>query len=391
MSRKQTDTSKEKDQRIQDRRSFIKGTAAGAALVAVSPAISLAQQDSDAHAAPAVRTESRTDSEVLVGNDEHRFEVNHDFLKLPDQFNWQVTHNVAVDKSGRIYVIHEGFGDQLDHPSIFVFDANGTYVDSFGSELQGGGHGLEIREEDGEEFIYASAYQSLKFITKMSLTGERVWLKRAPMQTGLFAENEDKEPTGQWGRDRYMPTNFAFPDDGGFLVADGYGSYSIQRYDSDGNFVSHFGKEGDQDGQFNLPHGIWIDDRENETGENLIVVADRANNRLQWFKLDGSHVRTQNNFLLPANVDVREDLMLVPELKAQITLLGIDNSVVAVLGQDEDWREQVLADNFAFRRQPDTWRDGRFLHPHDACFDAAGNIIVAEWVHGGRVTHLKRV
>ena len=32
-----------------------------------------------------------------------------------------------------------------------------------------------------------------------------------------------------------MPTNFAFLDNGGFLLADGYGSFYIHEYDKDGN------------------------------------------------------------------------------------------------------------------------------------------------------------
>ncbi|HYO25390.1 MAG TPA: hypothetical protein VEQ85_10625 [Lacipirellulaceae bacterium] len=31
------------------------------------------------------------------------------------------------------------------------------------------------------------------------------------------------------------------------------------------------------------------------------------------------------------------------------------------------------------------------MHPHDACFDAEGNIYVAEWVHTGRVTKLRKL
>jgi glutamine synthetase len=37
------------------------------------------------------------------------------------------------------------------------------------------------------------------------------------------------------------------------------------------------------------------------------------------------------------------------------------------------------------------WQDGRFIHPHDACFDKAGNIYTVEWVVGGRVTKLTKV
>jgi len=38
-----------------------------------------------------------------------------------------------------------------------------------------------------------------------------------------------------------------------------------------------------------------------------------------------------------------------------------------------------------------TWQDGKFVHPHDACFDKDGNIFVAEWVERGRVTKLRRL
>jgi hypothetical protein len=31
------------------------------------------------------------------------------------------------------------------------------------------------------------------------------------------------------------------------------------------------------------------------------------------------------------------------------------------------------------------------VHPHDACFDADGNIVVAEWVETGRITRLKHI
>lgn len=43
------------------------------------------------------------------------------------------------------------------------------------------------------------------------------------------------------------------------------------------------------------------------------------------------------------------------------------------------------------RGKPDLWRPGRFIHPHDACYDRAGNIFVVEWVPTGRVTFLRKV
>ena len=74
-------------------------------------------------AAPAVLTASKTDSRVVVGQGDYQYEVLHHWPQLPAQFRWQTTHNVAVDRAGQLYVIHEGDPNQPDHPSIFVFDA----------------------------------------------------------------------------------------------------------------------------------------------------------------------------------------------------------------------------------------------------------------------------
>jgi outer membrane protein assembly factor BamB len=338
-------------------------------------------------ALPAIATASKTDSEIVIGQGDYRYRVHHDWAQLPSQFSWQTTHNVAVDSQGLVYVIHEGQANQTDHPAIFVFDADGNYVRSFGSQLQGGGHGLEVRNENGTDFVYATAYKKLKLITKLDTRGEVVWTQRAPMAAGCYKANEDSDKSGHWDRQAFLPTNFAFLPDGGFLLADGYGAYRIHRYDADANYVSTFGEPGKGDGQFDTPHGIWVDDRDAESPK--VVVADRANARLQWFSLDGTHLRTQEGFLLPANIDTHDDLMLVPDLQARVTLLDKQNNVVAHLGDDDQWRSEVM--QMKVRSQPTSWRDGKFIHPHDACFDAQGNIYVAEWVGTGRVTKLARV
>ncbi len=331
---------------------------------------------------------ARPGSGIILGEGEHQYEVTDNWAILPDKYTWQTTHNVAVDSEGLLYVIHEGKIDQPDHPSIFVFDEAGKFVRSFGNEFQGGGHGLEVRKEGNEEFLYVTGYQHLKNFKKLTLTGETVWEKRAPMDSGVYAEGEDTKPEKKWGRDRFMPTNFAFLDDGGYFLADGYGAHTIHRYDKDGNWVSRIGSSGKEDGQFNLPHGLWIDDR--KKGEPTLVVADRANHRVQWFTLAGEHLKTMDDFILPANIDVLGDLMLIPDLSARITLLDKDDKMIH-LGEDPEWREQVTDKKVSMRATPANWKTGKFVHPHDACFDADGNIFVAEWVATGRITKLRKV
>ena len=336
-------------------------------------------------AGPGVITASKTDSQIILGEGDHRYEVVHDWPQLPEKFHWQTTHNVAVDKNGLVYVIHEGRADEPDHPSIFVFDDDGRYIRSFGQQFQGGGHGIEVREEDGQEFLYVCAYQQVKAFAKLDLTGEVVWLKHAPMQAGVYAEGEDTNPQKIWGRDRFMPTNFAFLPDGDFFLADGYGSFYIHRYDKDGNWKSTFGGPGDGEGKFATPHGIWIDDRAGR--DPVIVICDRAHHTLQYLTLDGDYIETLEGYGLPANVDTYQGLMLVPELHARVTLLNEQNQVVARLGADV---ERVTTQK-GIRNDRQHWIDGKFVHPHDACFDGDGNILVAEWVATGRVSKLKRL
>ncbi|MSR60198.1 MAG: twin-arginine translocation signal domain-containing protein [Planctomycetaceae bacterium] len=354
------------------RRKFLTTAAAGAAVIA---------------AAPAVITASKIDKPLIVGEGEHKFEVHHEWPQLPSQFTWQTTHNVAVDKAGNVYVIHEGRKELVDHPSIFVFDADGKYIRSFGKQFQGGGHGIEIRDEAGQEFLYVCAYQHLKTFAKMSLKGETLWQKYAPMESGVYAAGEDTKPDGTWGQDRFMPTNFAFLDDGGFLLADGYGSFYIHRYDKNGKWISCFGGKGTGEGKFNTPHGVWVDRRPGR--EPSIVVCDRANNTLQYFTMDGKYRETLTGYGLPANAETWKDLLVIPELHARVTLLNAKNEVVARLGDDV---ERVKGEGGgAIRGDEKLWQPGKFVHPHDACFGADGSIFVAEWVGTGRISKLKRL
>ena len=55
------------------------------------------------------------------------------------------------------------------------------------------------------------------------------------------------------------------------------GFKSIKKFDSDGNFITKWGSEGDGEGQFDIPEGIAIDSSGN------VYVADTHNSRIQKF------------------------------------------------------------------------------------------------------------
>ena len=92
----------------------------------------------------------------------------------------------------------------------------------------------------------------------------------------------------------------------------------------------------------------------------------------------------------PAEIDIQGEMMLVSDLHARVTLFDKNNKVITHLGCDPEWTKKALA-GFKMRKDPSQWRDGRFIHPHDACFDRDGNIYVTEWVASGRVSFLKKV
>jgi hypothetical protein len=343
------------------RREFVqRSTAAAAALVA----------------APTLLLPKRTGwDQPVVGEGEHRCECQHKWGELPAGHHYgDASHGVCIDKNGCFYISHQG-----KPGSIFVFDPDGKFIKSLAPEFEGNGHGIDIREENGQEFLYLSPAFDQNGFAKIDLNGEWVWrkpLKVIQEETGLYKE---KMP--------FRPTNTSFAPDGGFFLGDGYGSNLIHQYDKDAKYVRSIGGTGQADGQFQTPHGQWLDARD---GKPKLAVCDRANKRLQFFDMNGKFLSKLDGFLFPADIDIRGDLMVVPDLHCRVTLLDKSNKVVAQLGDDPQWREQALA-GFKMRGTPAEWRPGKFVHPHDACFDHQGNIMVTEWVTTGRVTKLRKV
>ncbi len=184
---------------------------------------------------------------------------------------------------------------------------------------------------------------------------------------------------------KYSPTNLAIAPNGDLYVGDGYGSSYINVYDRNGKYLRTFGGMGKDPGQLNCPHGIILDDRGSDP---ILMIADRANNRIQTFSLAGQHIAFIEGTNLPCYFDFwKTGETVVPDLGARVTLLDKNNKVIEHLGDDSaahNWNNVRKLDRTAFT-------PGKFVCPHAACFDHNGNIFVVEWVEVGRVTKLRRV
>jgi len=330
-------------------------------------------------ALPAAGAWKSGNTKPLMGAGEHTYEVHHDWGRLPDRIRWGNCHGVVEDSRGRIYVFHTVHRTSISTDAMVVFDETGKFVTSWGSEFAGGAHGLHIEKEGSEEFFYLCDINR-RIVVKTTLDGKEVMRLGYPKESPSYPLDAEGKPAA-----KYVPTNLAVASNGDIYVADGYGSSFVNQYDRNGRLIRTFGGGGTKaPGSLNAPHGIFIDRR---SGVEEVVVADRSNNRLQYFTLDGKHSRfVTEGIQLPCHFHFRGGLMLIPDLAARVVLLDRGNKPVAVLGDDSasDYRKT--------RTQPrESFKPGKFVCPHGACFDHSGNIFVAEWVEAGRLTKLRKV
>ena len=261
----------------------------------------------------------------------------------------------AIDKAGNIYVTTD------TKRGIAVFAPNGKFTRSFGPTQI---HALELRQENGQEFIYA-ARPNLNQVLKLTLDGKRVWTLHAP-ETEVLDEAT------------FHPCALTVAPDGSIFVADGYGSNYIFKFDKNRKFVKAFGGPGEAEGKFKTCHGIGLDTRQ---GKPLLFVCNRNNNRVEYWDLDGNFVKViQKDLRMPAAVHIRGDYALVPELQGRVTLLNKDGSIAAQLGDNPNEKQRA---NFGL--PPDQWTVGICNSPHGGSIDKDGNLIVAEWSQFGHL------
>ena len=315
----------------------------------------------------------------ILGQGEYQYEAIHDWGDLPRTIKYGNTHGVCQDSQGNIYIHHTVHSGSDNSDTMVVFDSKGKFIRSWGREFKGGAHGLMIRKEGSDEFLYLCDYAH-GIVTKRTLKGEEVFT------LGYPAESDSYKPKDARSTVPYRPTNVAIAANGDIYVGDGYGSSFINQYNQKGEFIRTFGGFGKGDDQLDCPHGLWVDAR---AESQLLVVADRGNSRLHRFTLEGKHVDfILGTTKLPCNFDERKGHVVIPDLLSKVVVLDRSNKVVASLGEGEyskdDW-------DFARNQAPGTFAPGRFVCPHGACFDHEGNIFVVEWVDSGRVTKLRHI
>ncbi len=295
------------------------------------------------------------------------FVWDENWVHDPIQQNLGNTHGgMAVDRRGRI------FASRDTAPAVLIFDQRGRLLESWGDDLGGGLHGLCLVEEDGQEFLYL-AHTARHQVLKTTLAGEILWTLDLPEGSGIYTAASE-----------YHPTSIAVAADGRLFVADGYGKGYIHRFSASREYLGSFGGPGEGDGQFHTPHGVAVQESGNRA---RLLVADRENNRVQTFDLEGNFLSVLAvDFRRPCGVAIGHDGRLaIPELAGRVSLLDAQDGLLARLGDNSEtsqWAQNGLSREF--------WRKGIFISPHGAAFDQCGNLYVQDWLAAGRFTRLVR-
>ncbi len=290
---------------------------------------------------------------------EQKYSIAPDFFEQnPDHQQLGPCHGgVVLDKAGNIYVTTD------TKRGIVVFSPEGKFLRAVGPTRI---HGLEVREENGVEYIYAARPTDHE-VLKLKLDGEREWAIEFPKEAGIY-----KDAKG------FNPCAVTVAPDGSIFIADGYGANYVLKFDKDRKFVKAFGGPGEEEGKFKTCHGIALDTR---LDKPLLLVCNRNNNRVEYWDLDGNFVKViQKDLRMPAAVHIRGDYAVFPELQGRVTVLGKDGKIVAQVGDNPTPGQRA---NFGLPQEQ--WKDGICNSPHGASIDKDGNLIVAEWSQFGHL------
>ena len=364
---------------------------------------------------------------VTVGP--YEYEVIHDWGNLPSNIKYGTTHSIAEDSQGHIYVHHTVHSTSQSPDSVVVFDDKGKFVRSWGAMFRGGAHGMHINKEGRNEFLYFCD-EKHGIVTKRTMKGEEVWTMGYPQDSPIYQKGPGATGPGGAAGLNYRPTNIAVAPNGDFWVGDGYGSYYMFHYSQKGSYpklervfggrpapppaaggdgkgkggVAPAGggaqaKGGDGKGKgapqapppietMNNPHGNFIDTR--DPANPVLLVADRGNRRIVRYTLDDKPMDVVEGTLSPCHFHQYKDLILVPDLQSRVTLYDKSNKLIGHIC-DGNYGASGGTGQLRVSEDRSKFEPGKFITPHGAWFDHAGNIFVAEWVEIGRVTKLRRV
>jgi DNA-binding beta-propeller fold protein YncE len=312
------------------------------------------------------------------------FEPQPDWFRTPEGWEWGQVIGIYADARGHVWTSAEEW--------IAEWDPDGNLVRHWDARGPDGNwdviHGLFV---DHEGSVWTTARES-HLVLKFTADGE------VELVIGRFDETGGSNDTELMGRPAEI---WVDPETSEAYIADGYGNRRVVVVDgATGAYLRHWGAYGEppsDDGppawgpgatpdqvpeapsrHFATVHGI--------TGsrDGLIYVADRANNRIQAFRPDGTFV--QERILRPRCGPEEEadwapprpcggsaafSIALSPDAGQEFLYVADGGSHVVTVLRRSDL--EILADIGGPGVGP-----GEMGRPHNVTVDPSGNLFVAE-------------
>ncbi|WP_206930794.1 NHL repeat-containing protein [Roseococcus thiosulfatophilus] len=175
--------------------------------------------------------------------------------------------DVATDADGRIYVgLRRDSYTSAPGPTVIVLDAAGARIGAFGEEVADL-HMLDVAPDGLIHVVDRDAHEIIAFD------------REGVVRRRLGTRHQACKPFNS-------PCDIGFAPDGTAYVADGYAASRVHVFAPDGTPREGWGTPGQRAGEFSTPHSVRVG------VEGEVAVADRENNRVQVFTLEGRFLRS---------------------------------------------------------------------------------------------------
>ena len=252
---------------------------------------------------------------ATVGSGKYTYELVEGWAKLPD--GWVLGQTgIVTDSQDRVYLFNRS-----DHPLV-VLDRDGKFLASWGEGTLPDAHGMFIDSEDNLYMPVKNSHVVLKYTSDGNLL----------MTLGTWDQPSDTGWSGNYLETAVRaagpfnaPADVALAPNGDLYVADGYGNARVHRFTADGTLLHSWGAPGKTgSGEFHIPHGVWVHT------DGRVFVADRENDRVQIFDLDGEYLDQWTGFRRPCDFYIDSDeAVYIPELDAFMSIVDIQGNVLA--------------------------------------------------------------